>query len=154
MAQSLTQLPKDAEIGIDGVFIYIKNHEITHPGGLFEWLDRIVNSKNWNEAVVQMEKHGISFEAAVERCVTEIEHGPGVIRNIIGGYNSLIREEWYSNAKFSKSDMGNTVSELLISKIRQCEGWDEYQDVMQKTSGFKNGINEYLNREWDRWYKV
>ena len=71
--QSLIQLPKTADIIIGMCHITIRNHKVTGDFGLFSDIMNIIVDPDSREYIlVEFEKHGISFEAAIECCALRV----------------------------------------------------------------------------------
>ena len=90
MPQNLIQLPKSACIENGGWFLFIENHEVLGDN-MFTWiLYHIVSGTYSSQAVPEMEKCKISYEAVIEECVWELEHNPEIIGWIINWHYSIV----------------------------------------------------------------
>ena len=152
MAQSLIQLPKDADFKIGKYRIGIKDHEIVNVTGLFGAVIGIIKDMpSHREILRQFEKYGISFEAAIERQIHEMEHNADILSDAIWRH-SLFEEmeykfgerRWDVCLKFSKSRAGRNIAELFIEKIRSCENWEELYDELKLTSVFQMEIRRMV----------
>ena len=158
MPQSLTQLPKKAGFYIVGWDIIIRNHRVTGMG-LFWDIMRIIRGVNSDrQTLTEFEKHGISFEAAIECCASEMEHDVNMLTNIM--WHGDILESVFGTTQmldtrskcedFSKSMAGRKIAEIYIEKIRICDNWGELYDEFHYTSEFikdiKNRIVEELKQ--------
>ena len=158
MPQSLTQLPKTANIKIGRTHTTIFNHRVVRSmfsGGLFISIMYITDDSDLsNQELHLFEKRGISFEMAIEECARELEHDVGVLEDII----------WYKNIPkfmrttgmtvtrskcedFSKSAPGRKIAEMYIEKIRSCENWSELYDAICFENQFQKDMRKTMISE-------
>ena len=144
MPQSLIQMPKDADIMIHGEPIKIRDHKVVSFWSLFVQIIRI--AQNWNSnrnTLVEFEKHGISFEIAIEYCAKELEHNAGTLQGVL--------DMDYTNkdvmSRFSRSEEGRKMADMYIEKIRSCDDWGELYDQMQLTSEFTKDMKSRINMD-------
>ena len=138
MTQSLVQLPESAHFIIEGWVVEIKNHRVTDDGGLTGWIMGIVMSGYSNrDSLAEFEKHGISYEAAIEECCCELEDRTEVLADFIDiWYNSQSMWDneytftWEQIHTFSKNSRGVKFAEEFIDRMRSCEDWGEFYDEM------------------------
>ena len=185
MPQSLIQLPSTAKFMIGGWIVEIRNHKIVNSLGLFGVIVSIIRDsdsdrksgadKNIAEQILasimpdsnsdirtlyEFEEYGISWEMAVEQCVTELEEDALIFARIIahGHFNVLdsftekipytvVENNWVRLKNFSKSVTGRAVVDQLVEKIRSCENWEELYDEMQMTSRFQRDIKSKMADE-------
>ena len=84
MPQNLTQLPNEADFTILNWIVIIRDHKVIERGGLTGRIMRIISEPNSTaHALCQLEKYGISYEAAVEYCAHELETRASVLTNVI-----------------------------------------------------------------------
>ena len=147
MPQSLIQLPEKAQFEIGGRIIKIRDHMIVNQVDLFGVIVSIINDLDHHkDALYQFEKHGISFEMAVEYCIQEIEGNALVFARAVAWYRFVynIKEKgetisgnrWVSVKNFSKSPAGRIIVEQITEKMRNCDDWGELYDEMHPTSKF------------------
>ena len=144
MPQSLVQMPEIADVKMTCWYIKIRNHKVVHANGLIGKI--IFNAGLTNSdrrTFYKFEKHGISFECAVEYCAREIEKDVTILTNIIWWVYEIKRirypsakNNWLEVNKFSESGMGRNIAEQFIEKIRSCENWGELYDEMHPDSEF------------------
>ena len=155
MPQSLTQMPQRADFVIDGQTIEIRDHKVKSSSGLFGIMIRIMEGdESDRQSLCQFEKHGISFETAIECCAHDIENDVYVLGNIIF-WNYDIKETKESGTfehlnavlAFSESTAGRTIAEQFIEKIRSCDDWEELCDEMHPTSKFYKDIKNRILKE-------
>ena len=157
MPQSLTQLPETANIGIGKTYTTIVNHKVTgyHSGIIGQILSVTKCKKCDRYSLAEFEKHGISFEAAIENSVLDLEDdNPDGLASIVywkydirelGGIN----QEWnhWACRNFAESAAGRIMAEQLVEKIRSCNNWEELYDELHMSSQFQQDIKSRLVRE-------
>ena len=162
MPQSLTRLPQEADFKILGWEVIIQDHEMKNWNGIFDIIINIVNdSGSQRDTLYQFEKHGISFEMAIERCVQELEYSVEILARIIA-WDSFIKDiaekvEKISGSKctsgcislrkFSESVEGRATVDQLVEKIRSCNNWGELYDEMHQDSQFNKDIESRIIME-------
>ena len=177
MPQSLTQLPETAEFEIGGWCLVIRDHKVVSDGGLWEFINHVVNNIR-GQSLYQFEKHGISFEAAIEYCAYEYENYAEPLTNLIfWQYNiesyktDIIRqyltlrnypfgqyniESYKTDSRgsclqniddFSKSNAGRKIAAQYIEKIRSCDNWGDLYDEMRLTSRFNKDVKNRIIQE-------
>ena len=143
MPQNLIQLPKEATIHIAGNHIQIEEHRVRDGYGLIGCMMIIVmDSPHNREILTQFEKYRVSFEAAIEESVRELEGDAEILANILDLDQDIQRE--FPGAKshmnifipFSKSEAGRTIAGIYVEKIRNCSDWGELYDQMHWKSKF------------------
>ena len=156
MPQSLIQLPETADFYIGGWPITIRNHKVVDvDGGLISRIIDIVHDTMISRGMLdELEKHGISFEAAIEYSVAELEQDAKGLTDVI--YSAYHTETvkvdnryyfWNVNDKFSSSDAGRKITSLFVEKIRSCDNWGELYDEMHLTSEFIQDIKNRIPEE-------
>ena len=122
MPQSLIHLPKDAEFEIGGWDIIIRNHKIVNSDSLFLLITNMIGMDDSNrDTLYQFEKHGISYEAAIEYCVHELDNQVDLLRILIFwnyDYPKIEEIDAYAilnrdSAKLVDFDTGNPVDHLI-----------------------------------------
>ena len=155
MPQNLIQLPKEADFLICGWNIIIQNHMVAEYTPLLGCIMNIVNdSTSQKDILCQFEKHGISFEAAIECCCGELEENDikvfaKVIRdNVIYAWMMPnYRVDWNSRMDFAKSLEGRKIASQFIEKIRSCGNWGELYAELQYTSKFSKDMKNRIKEE-------
>ena len=155
MPQSLTRLPKTADFKIGGIFITIKNHKVTNDLDLLSKIMHIIwQSDSDRETLYQFENNGISYEAAIECCVLNLEKDARVLGDLI--YHDYYTKRVYKNGtdsnwndilKFSESAAGRIIADQLVEKIKSCDDWGELYDEMLYTSKFTKDITNRIRVE-------
>ena len=153
MPQSLIRMPKTADMEIAGWSIHIDDHEVVGVDGLFGNIMYIIIHKysSW-KTMADFENHGISFEAAVEECVRELENKADILKQIIFWFYKVhqitgIYVETIDLLRFSESVAGRKIAEQFIEKIRSCENWQELYDEMHLTSKFQKEMKNRIKKE-------
>ena len=158
MPQNTIQLPKNAEFEIDGYGVTIQNHMVTNYGGLFGPIMYIVTCLDLpKNELVKFEKHGISYEAAIECCVLNLEKDAEVLTDLIYHDYDMKRvskngtdSNWKDLHIFSKSVAGRKIAGQFTEKIRSCDDWGQLYEEMHHTSKFykdmKNKIKEEMKQ--------
>ena len=160
MPQSLIQqLPKTVDIefrGIDGDpwtlkirnnkikdkigwSIKMYNHKIADGDTLFGSIIWIIKLDDGNQMLNKFEKHGISFETAIERCAKELEENPGVLEFFIT-WDCGWKKSSQSAASFSESAAGRIIAGQFVEKIRSCGDWVELEDELDMSSRFRKDM--------------
>ena len=130
MPQDMTRLPQTTYFRILGAGMTIRNHKIIHRnGGLITWMMDLINDPSSNRDILtEFEKHGISFEAAVEQCVRELEDCAEPLAHCFARYPPFKRikilkgaARMYTFIEFQKSMSGRKIAESFVDKIRSCE---------------------------------
>ena len=146
MPQSLTRLPEEVEFKIGEWHVTVQNHVITEDMGLFGIIMNIVTSSDLDrKALLEFEKRGISFEAAIECCVEEIENNTDILAKVLWWHYDTYKisempcDHRYLNPTydFSKRDAGRKIAVQLVEKIRSCENWGELYDELNLKSQFQ-----------------
>ena len=151
MPQNLIQIPETVEFSVLGYFVAIKNHEFATYYGLFGRINDIIrDSYSSGETLYQFEKHGISYEAAIECCVSELEHDTNVLANAISGHYKIWVDNkegvnWLTLVDFSGSDTGRVMASQFIEMIRSCDDWEQLYDHMQLNSKFQKEMKGKIN---------
>ena len=161
MSQSLTQLPETANIGIGRTYTTIVNHKVT--GDYSGIIGQILSVTKCPEcdrySLAEFEKHGISFEAAIENSVLDLEDdNPNGLASIVYweynmrdfGGEHISMNQWASNV-FAKSAAGRIMAEQLVEKIRSCNNWEELYDELHMSSQFQKDMKSRLVREIKRY---
>ena len=152
MPQSLIQLPKEADIIIGECEVRIKNHKVDNSTSIMEVISDIVCSSPDNRNILsEFEKHGISFETAIENCVEDLEEKPYILGYITWHNLLYIHEKeekmWNMRArglKFSESEAGRTVAGIYVEKIRSCNNWEELHDELNPNSKFSRDMAKHI----------
>ena len=155
MSQSLTQLPKTAEIKIRSHEIPIKNHRVVRVDGLLGGISYIIRDPSSPcETLSEFEKQGISFEMVIEECSRELEYDPMILvefcdknYNVTLESGTVVQEEWTRLVSFSKSSAGRAVADQFIEKIRSCDNWKELYDELERGSKFMDNMEERVQKE-------
>ena len=154
MPQSLIQLPKDAEFEIEEWCIKIEDHQMMYGAGLFTvMMDIVKGGYSHRNTLYQFEKHGISFEAAIECCVRELEYDTDAfidfIRQYCDGmkYMGSVADSLRGCGAFSESEIGRKIATQFVEKIRSCDDWDEFCTEMSQKSKFITYIKKKIKEE-------
>ena len=152
MPQNLIQFPLETDFIIGGVWIRIRDHKIVERSGL---LDRImaINTMHFNDGqtLYQFEKYGVSFEAAIEYCVGEIETELTILAHIIH-WQYLVWIETMPDEEsnltalfdFSKGVTGRAIADMFTEKIRSCDNWDQLYDELHYESKFHKDMERKI----------
>ena len=154
MAQSLIQLPKDAQFSIAGWDITIEDHMITNNYGLFGTIINMINSSNSNEkTLVEFEGYKISFECVIEECARELEQDTMILAWFIFKEYAVtdLNEQI---VRFVKSEAGRIIAGQFVEKIRSCDDWSELYDEMQHKSRFQQDMRNRIIGELEQCRKV
>ena len=147
MPPNMLQLPKEADFLICGWQIYIQNHRAVKGYNLFPRIMGIIRSVNSDrQTLTEFEKHGISYEAAIECCAEELEENPGVLVWFIS-WMYVIRNSKEPTVGFSKSKRGRFIADQLVEKIRNCDGWVELYDELHHSSRFQKEMKKRIIKE-------
>ena len=144
MPQSLIRLPETAAFVICGLPMWIEDHKIVETRScafLFSnIMDIIKNEKSDIHTLREFEKYGISFEAAIECCVYELEHDTDVFAYVLAGkykhWKIPPKSIEKSEINLSKSAAGRMLADQFIEKIRSCNDWGELYEELHPTSKF------------------
>ena len=156
MPQSLIQIPESAEFDIEGYTITIRDHKVVYVGGLHGEILYLIRSKtSYRDMLYQLEKHGISFEAAIECCSQELVEREHVLANTIYWLYDTVGKIKMTGKKntqeviidFSKSAAGRKIAEQFVEKIRSCGNWGELYDELQLTTKFNRDMEERIIKE-------
>ena len=156
MPQSLTGLPQTADIKINGYVITIRDHKVKYWYGLYYQIMSIVEKSNTNRhTLTQFEKYGISFEAAIEYCVAELEHDTYAFSELIlyiylwknEGLSKNITDYKHKCDVFSASMEGRKIVEQLVEGIRNCNDWGELYDQVNLSTKFHKDIKKRISME-------
>ena len=157
MPQSLTRMPKEVSFKFYWHTITIQNHRVVYMGGFFGIIvDTIQSIDSSSQSLYQLEKHGISFEMAIECCAHELEHDVSVLAYNIRNYEmpglkfSRNSDGWIPFVDFSKSKKGRAIADQFIEKIRSCSNWEELYDELQLSSQFQKDMKSRIIREIER----
>ena len=164
MVQSLTMLPETAEIRLHGFTLKIQNHEIRKGISMAYFMMVATRHEHlWSEIIRDMERQKITYEAAVEQCVAEIESDHCILEAIFYWHYNIVK-----NAKFmaykakhgkrhddvtaittriSKSPAGRIIATWFVEKIRSCENWQEFYTEMKRESDFNRYTKSWVMRE-------
>ena len=155
MPQSLTRLPETAQFVIGNCQVTIRDHRIVDSKGLFGkilWMAR--NKECDANTLCQFEKHGISYEAAIECCAHEMENDTSILADtILLGYIILKYEKILTGntveriRAFSKSMAGRSIANRYVDTLRNCDNWEQLYDELQPTSRFQKEMKSTVNRE-------
>ena len=163
MGQSLIQMPKTADIIIAGSLITIEDHKVKYNHSLLSKIRQIVSASFSNRnTLYQFEKHGVSFEAAIEYCVREIEHDTKVFADFIYWeyYHFDVSDKKVvilgleSIRVFTESEAGRIIAGQFVEKIRICNNWEELYDEFHYTSRFQQDIKSRICKELEQCRRV
>ena len=163
MAQSLTGLPESADIDIANWWVSIRDHEIIDgDGGLFNMIIGIAGVEGFGRGMLyQLEKLGISYEAAIECCAHELEQNVGVLVDVIRwhiircGIEDMTGEEYVDLfLSFSKSEAGRNIAGQFVEKIRSCDNWDDLYDELNHMSKFYKDMRKKIGMELKQCRKI
>ena len=139
MVQDIVGLPEKAELKVEDWYLKIENHQVvTKTGGLLLWMLHTIRNDHWNEAVRKMKKAAISYEAVIEQCCAEMENEENIAW-LIGFYSDFYLDG-KDRTEFINSPAGMQITRDVIDKIRDCEDWSEFCDVMQWGDNFQQEI--------------
>ena len=152
MPQSLTLLPKTADIPFGLFDISIREHRAVNAGRLLGGtVDIITHGDSDRESLEEFEKHGISFEAAIEYYVWELEKNSYVFAYLIDryyddtGYRKVdVEKEYKFFMNSTSSDAGKKIADQLVEKIRSCENWGELYDEMHMNNRFQKDMKDRI----------
>ena len=157
MPQSLTQLPEMTDMKILGWEIKIRNHNVLgyFDSGLFAIIMGIMDDYDCDrKTLYQLEKHGISYEAAIECCVREIEHISSVFTGFIWRHcepfkmiDINVEKNYEKVHDFSESVGGRMIADQIVEKIRSCENWGELYDELHMSSRFQKEMENRIKKE-------
>ena len=160
MVQSLVRLPENADIKIGRWYVSIKNHRVVTTCGLLGRILGMIDDPDTDIGILsEFEKHGVSYEAVIEECVAEFDR-ISVIKYIMrfvykfkmnGVY---VEEDQEIFNSFSKSDIGVTLEDKLVDKIRSCRNWDELYNEFHSTSKFSIDLKKIIKEEITQWHKT
>ena len=166
MPLSLTQMPKQAYIEFEGedgetIEVAIENYETFSNCGLFYEIMDIVNWLDLGSQILnKFEKHGVSFETAIEYCVEEIEKNTRVRVWLIWWHHPVkVADDppgshWDRINIFLNSATGGAIIEQYIEKIRNCDNWEELYDEFHHTSKFQQDMKSRICKELEQCPKV
>ena len=162
MVQSMTQLPKTADVQILGLSVTIRDHKVVNINGLFDRIMCIIQSSNSDRRTLcQLEKHGIGFEAVIEYCAQEIQSDSIKLADIINWqYDSWedIKPDMLFKESivlvFSKNGISSSIADQIEEKIRDCDDWGELYDEMHPTSEFIKDIENRIRKNVQQCHKV
>ena len=144
MPQSLIQMPKTADFYIKGHIIVIQNHKVVSYWSLFHQIVQIARDwENNRQTLAELEKYGISFEAAIECCAKELDD-PRTLEEVL----AWDRSKTDVMRGFSESKEGRKMADMYIEKIRSCDDWGELYDEMQEKSQFSKDIKIRIRGEF------
>ena len=149
MPQSLIQMPESA-IMFSRMTIHIRNHRVQYGNNLFGWAMWSIHGKEWEQAVSEMEKHGITYEVFIEYIVAELEQNHSVFAQAIKWHYDIRHPNWKEYSVFSASETGRKITQSIIDGIRDCENWKQVHDTMNQQSRFYKDIKKTINREVER----
>ena len=163
MKQNIVSLPETADIEIAGKYIIIKNYEVvlTRGGFLYKIMCMVNDSEQDKNTLEKFEDYGVSFEAAIEYCIHEIEDDTEKLANIIWLYDDAsdsknrwkqIDDKWSKMCNFSASVKGREIAEEFVENIRSCTNWVQLHETMNKKSVFQKDMKQKIE-EGIRWYK-
>ena len=156
MPQSLIRLPETAWIIIGLGCVNIENHEVKSTDGLIGNIVRIaLDSDSQGDTLREFEKHGVSYEAAIECCVTELEHDTSKLSDLIfynylwNNVGGLDKRDDYRRKSdvYSASVSGRKMAEQLVEEIRNCNDWGELYDQVNLSMEFHKDIKKKIEKE-------
>ena len=158
MPQSLIRLPKKADIEIVEVRIEIRDHKVPNKGGLMWFIMYLIQNHYSNkQTLVELEKYGVSYEAAIEYCAEEWEHDVNIRAYIISEYHSKwhsletdTEDAWEYMINFSKSVTGIKIANQFVEKIRSCDNWGELYDELRQNSRFQKDMKNRIINELEQ----
>ena len=151
MVQNIVQLPESAVLIVNDWDIDISNHKMVN-GQLSLWILRLIKEGSWKKALKKMKEVGISFEAFIEECVTELEDILDIFEWMIDEYYIIVDEDFqrilmsrkFELDEFVKSPAGVDILEEIITKIRNCSDWEKFYDAMNLESEFSEMIQTQI----------
>ena len=152
MPQNLIQLPKEAYFPVSITTITIQDHKVVNRYGLFGKIGSITRRSNSDmQSLYQFEKHGVSFEAAIEECARELEHDIHILANAISDHYEIWEKDdgcnrWNNLCDFAASETGRVMASQFIEMIRSCDNWEQLYDHMQLNSKFQKEMKGKINR--------
>ena len=158
MPQSLTRMPKEAEITIAGGTIYIRDHLALLAGGLLgTTMDIITHPDSDRKSLEEFEKQGVSFEMAIEECVRELEEDTDVFAYLnMDHYSDTEYDDgdsefvWEFFSDNAKSDTARKLANQLAEKIRSCNNWEDLYDELHMSSQFQQDMKSKIFEELER----
>ena len=145
MGQNLLELPKEAEINIKEWRLQIQNHKIT-TCHLFYWVSGLIIEGYMKKAIPELEGRGITYEVFVEECAKELDENPALLLHIIW-FRYDIQENWKEMRRFTESDAGRIIPEMLINQVRECNSWEEFHKATKPKSVFQKNMKKRIKRE-------
>ena len=144
MPQNLIQLPKEAEFEIAGWPVIIHNYKVPDDDSMFGSIIWVVNKIDPGRKILnKFEKHGVSFEAAIECCIKELEVDAGMLVFFFK-WMYKIRNSKELAVGFSKSKGGKLIADQYMEKIRSCNNWEELYDELHHTSKFQKDMKNRI----------
>ena len=141
MPQDLTELPETAKFEIGGWGIIIREHKVVNLKGLFGCIMYITGDQNHDrDTLTRFEEYGISYEAAVEYCIKELECSTIILAEALFWNYHIHEIEKIS--KIPNNLAMKIIAEQFIEKIRSCDNWGELYDEMCDTSQFTKDMKK------------
>ena len=107
----------------------------------------IRNSGKFTSRLCGFEDHGISFEAAVETCISDIEEKDRIKLAEVIFWHYSIKEISDMQKKLVKRGAMQQFGEDFIDKIRDCANWDELQTKLDQKSKFSEIMKSKIREE-------
>ena len=146
--QNIAGLPESATIHALGADLVIENHKIESGWNLLRWLKRVIETSkdDWNNLKAEMVYHDVSYEAAMEQCIMELENihvGPLWIRS---WYSSYDTQHGTRGEKLPVLDslIDHEITDRFTDKIRDCTNWDELYGELHHKSRFSKDMKKQI----------
>ena len=146
MPQNMIELPQEAEFDIEGFHVVIQNHRVkTYDHSLLGAIIMITRNTSIDvNTLQQFERHGISYEAAVEECAYELENNASALAWVIywSHDSARIKDATTGNTReevdiYAASDRGRKIAAQYIEKIRSCDDWQQLYEQLHYNSPFQ-----------------
>ena len=158
-------VPERDQNVIDGVCtrnLYIINGKITSDPTLFEWMLRLtegdmeisdngvyapinptgISKNDWDSTVKEIESQGITYEAFIEKCVSELDCYERIFERIPAYFG--IEKIIYKYGTFSSGEVARGLAQYIIDVMRNCGDWDELYNMINKDSIFRWEIKKQI----------
>ena len=154
--QEIVRLPENAIITAPEYDLHIENHEVVDTWTLLFWVKKVFRNNALETVLPQLKKHGISFEAVIEYCVTELEEQNTLRENIVSWHFNVYMEIEYddknSKIKYETSQETLQIREQIIEEMRNCSDWDDLRRSFNEESRFSKDMKEQIKKQMTVWF--
>ena len=138
----------------DGVYqLDVENYKVKsastpsdYQASLFEWLLRTTNLGVEATAVSELEKAGVSYEAAIEYCIGELEDNTEILERVMWWHYN-IQLGIIERRRFSKSVAGRKIADYIIQDMRRCNNWKDLTETMKKSDSYRHIRNQIMGAQ-------